>query len=378
MIGRVAVNSTLPYCLSAGTGLTAAGHERRLPQCKLRMDLKKRLQDALVQTYLFESELGTPGMSRVFFAQDLALHRKVVVKVLPPDLAASVNLKRFNREIRLAAKLQHPHIVPVLSAGVADGLPYYVMPFIEGESLGQKLAREGELSVPETVRILSDVLGALAHAHEHDVAHRDIKPDNILLTDDVAVVADFGVAKALSAAADPGSSLTSGGIALGTPAYMSPEQASGDPSTDHRTDIYAIGAMAYQMLSGEQVFTARSPQAMFAAHAVQRPEPIGSRCPALPSQLSELIMRSLEKRPDDRPQTAREMLAGINALAAPTDATIFSGKVPVIPMASKTSERRGLFMAVVGAVLLLLLASSSWYWYRSKQPVAVEAPAVAP
>ena len=340
------------------------------------MDLKKRLQDALVQTYLFETELGTPGMSRVFFAQDLALHRKVVVKVLPPDLAASVNLKRFNREIRLAAKLQHPHIVPVLSAGVADGLPYYVMPFIEGESLGQKLAREGELSVPETVRILSDVLGALAHAHEHDVAHRDIKPDNILLTDDVAVVADFGVAKALSAAADPGSSLTSGGIALGTPAYMSPEQASGDPATDHRTDIYAIGAMAYQMLSGEQVFTARSPQAMFAAHAVQRPEPIGSRCPALPSQLAELIMRSLEKRPDDRPQTAREMLAGINAMAAPTDATIFSGKVPVLSMTSKTSERRGLFMAVVGAVLLLLLASSSWYWYRSKQPVAVEAPPV--
>jgi serine/threonine protein kinase len=338
------------------------------------MDLKKRLQDALGQTYSFDRELGQPGMSRVFLAQDMTLGRKVVVKVLPPDLAASVNLKRFNREIRLAAKLQHPHIVPVLTAGVAAGLPYYVMPFIEGESLGQKLDREGEIPVPETIRILTDVLGALAHAHEHGVAHRDIKPDNILLTDDVAVVADFGVAKALSKAADPGSSLTSGGIALGTPAYMSPEQASGDPSTDHRTDIYAIGAMAYQMLSGNQVFTARSPRAVMAAHAAQVPEPIASRCPAVPSYLARLIMKSLEKLPTDRPQSAREMLADLNAMAAPNDATIFSGKIPVIPMTSKTSDRRGLFMAIVGAVLLLLLASSSWYWYRSKQPIPAEAP----
>lgn len=338
------------------------------------MDLTKRLQDALGQTYTFDRELGQPGMSRVFLAQDMALGRKVVVKVLPPDLAASVNLKRFNREIRLAAKLQHPHIVPVLTAGVAAGLPYYVMPFIEGESLGQKLDREGEISVPETIRILTDVLGALAHAHEHGVAHRDIKPDNILLTDDVAVVADFGVAKALSRAADPGSSLTSGGIALGTPAYMSPEQASGDPSTDHRTDIYAIGAMAYQMLSGDQVFIARSPRAMLAAHAIQLPDPIASRCPAVPSHLAKLIMQSLEKQPTDRPQSAREMLAELNAMAAPSDATIFSGKIPVIPMTSKTSDRRGLFMAIVGAVLLLVLASSSWYWYRSKQPVPAEAP----
>ena len=340
------------------------------------MDLKKRLQDGLGQTYFLDRELGQPGMSRVFLAQDVALGRKVVVKVLPPDLAASVNLKRFNREIRLAAKLQHPHIVPVLTAGVAGGLPYYVMPYIEGESLGQKLDRQGEISVPETIRILTDVLGALAHAHEHGVAHRDIKPDNILLTDDVAVVADFGVAKALSKAADPGSSLTSGGIALGTPAYMSPEQASGDPSTDHRTDIYAIGAMAYQMLSGNQVFVARSPRAIMAAHAAQMPDPIASRCPAVPSHLAELIMRSLEKQPTDRPQSAREMLANLSAMAAPSDATIFSGKIPVIPMTSKTSDRRGMFMAIVGAVLLLLLASSSWYWYRSKQPAPAEAPSL--
>lgn len=340
------------------------------------MDLKKRLQDGLGPTYFIDRELGEPGMSRVFLAQEVGLGRKVVVKVLPPDLAASVNLKRFDREIRVAAKLHHPHIVPVLSAGVAAGLPYYVMPFIEGESLGQKLEREGEISVPETIRILTDVLGALAHAHEHGVAHRDIKPDNILLTDDVAVVADFGVAKALRNSADPGSSLTSGGIALGTPAYMSPEQASGDPSTDHRTDIYAIGAMAYEMLSGNQVFTARSPRAVLAAHAIQQPDPIASRCPAAPPLLAALIMKSLAKAPSDRPQSAREMLADLNALAAPTDATIFSGKIPVLPMTSKTSERRGLVMAIVGAIVLLLLASSSWYWYKTKQPAAEPAPAV--
>jgi serine/threonine protein kinase len=342
----------------------------------MSIDLKTRLQDALGHTYIFDRELGTPGMSRVFLAEEMALRRKVVVKVLPADLAASVNLKRFNREIRLAAKLQQPHIVPVLSAGIAAGLPYYVMPFIEGESLGQKLAREGELSVPDTVRILSDVLSALAHAHEHGVVHRDIKPDNILLADNDAVVADFGIAKALSAAADPGSSLTSGGIALGTPAYMSPEQASGDPSTDHRTDIYAVGAMAYQMLTGEQVFAARSPQAMFAAHAVQIPEPISSRRPAVPSYLAELIMRSLEKQPTDRPQSAREMLAALDAMSTPSGGTIFSGKIPALPAASKASERRGLFMAILGAVVLLLLASSSWYWYKSKQPVPAETPSL--
>src|SRR5215210_3475188 len=207
MTDLVAVNSRLAYCF-ARTG-SPSGSRTACSDNVNKMNLKSRLQDALGQTYSFDRELGTPGMSRVFLAQDIALGRKVVVKVLPPDLAASVNLKRFDREIRLAAKLQHPHIVPVLTAGVAAGLPYYVMPFIEGESLGQKLDREGELSVPETVRILTDVLGALAHAHEHGVAHRDIKPDNILLTDDVAVVADFGVAKALSKAADPGSSLTS-------------------------------------------------------------------------------------------------------------------------------------------------------------------------
>jgi serine/threonine protein kinase/tetratricopeptide (TPR) repeat protein len=343
------------------------------------MDLKKHLQDVLGNTYFFERELGAAGMSRVFIAHDMALRRKVVVKVLPPELAASVNLERFNREIQFAATLQHPHIVPVLTAGVADGLPYYVMPFIEGESLGAKLKREGELSIQETIRILNDVLSALAYAHERGIIHRDIKPDNILLTGDHAVITDFGVAKGLSASA-PGLGLTSVGIAIGTPAYMSPEQAAGDPYTDHRADIYAVGAMAYEMLTGHQVFTARSPQAMFAAHAVERPEPIRSRRPTISPRLAELVMRALEKRPADRPQTAREMLADLDAAALPSGETIgpLASPAPTAPAKiSKASDRRGLFMAVAAALVLLSLASTSWYWYRGKQPSPPETPSLA-
>jgi serine/threonine protein kinase/tetratricopeptide (TPR) repeat protein len=349
------------------------------------MDLKKRLQDALGQSYFFDRELGAPGMSRVFLAHEMSLRRKVVVKVLPPDLAASVNLARFNREIQFAAKLQHPHIVPVLSAGVAGGLPYYAMPFIEGESLAERLTRVGELSVRETVRILRDVLSALAHAHKNGVIHRDIKPENVLLTGDDALVTDFGVAKALSAETDASSGLTSSGIAVGTPAYMSPEQASGDPSTDHRADIYAVGAMAYQMLTGYQVFTHRSPQAMFAAHAVERPEPIISRRPAVPAPLADLIMRALEKRPSDRPQSAREMLADLELAVAPSGETLVTSAAPSLaqklpptpPPPSKASDRRGLYMTIVGTVVLLSLASSTWYWYEHRQPASTETPSLA-
>src|SRR5256714_8854735 len=230
--------------------------------------LREQLQKSLGGSYTLERELGGGGMSRVFIAEDPSLGRKVVVKVLLPDLAATVNIERFRREIQLAARLQHPHIVPVLAAGVSDGLPYYTMPLIEGESLRSRLARSGELPVQEAAKILRDVLGALSYAHHHGIVHRDIKPDNVLLTGNHAVVADFGVAKALSASTSPGTSLTSLGVALGTPAYMSPEQATADPTTDHRADLYSVGAMAYEMLTGHQVFSARSPQAMLAAHAV--------------------------------------------------------------------------------------------------------------
>ena len=260
-------------------------------------------------------------MSRVFIAEETSLGRKVVVKVLPPDLAATVNVERFRREIQLAARLQHPHIVPVLAAGISNGLPYYTMPFVEGESLRARIARSGELPIQETTRILRDVLSALAYAHEHGVVHRDIKPDNVLLTGHHAVVADFGVAKALSASTNPGSSLTSQGVALGTPAYMSPEQAAADPATDYRTDLYAVGAMAYEMLTGHQVFSERSPQAMLAAHAVEKPEPVDKRRSAVPPALASLVMRSLEKHAADRPQSAEDMLVELEAAVTPSGAT---------------------------------------------------------
>ena len=300
-------------------------------------------------------------MSRVFLAEEVSLGRKVVIKVLPPDLAATVNVERFRREIQLAARLQHPHIVPVHAAGISDGLPYYTMPFIEGESLRARLARTGELPVQDAAKILRDVLSALSYAHEHGVIHRDIKPDNVLLTGNHAVVADFGVAKALSASTNPGSSLTSLGVALGTPAYMAPEQAAADPTADHRADLYGVGAMAYEMLTGQQVFSARSPQAMLAAHVTQRPEPIDVRRPSMPRELSSLIMRSLEKHAADRPQSAAEMLAELEAAVTPSGATT-PHIGAIAPRRAYPSSRRGTFMAVGSAIILLLLASSIAYW----------------
>ncbi len=336
-------------------------------------DLKEQLQRTLSGNYTLERELGGGGMSRVFVAEETSLGRKVVVKVLPPELAAAVNLERFRREIQVAARLSHPHIVPVLAAGSSDGLPYYTMPFIEGESLRARISRNGELPVHDAARILRDVLSALAYAHEHGVVHRDIKPDNVLLSGGHALVADFGVAKALSASTDPGSSLTSMGVALGTPAYMAPEQAVGDPSTDHRADLYAVGAVAYEMLTGYQVFSARSPQAMLAAHAAETPEPILKRRATVPPMLASLVMRALEKRPADRPQTASEMLSQLEAATTPSGAmTPHSGGI--LPHQPGNNSRRNL---VIGAAAVIALAVSGYGVSRIRGAGAAATPAPA-
>ncbi|MGH7702367.1 MAG: serine/threonine-protein kinase, partial [Gemmatimonadales bacterium] len=220
-------------------------------------------------------------MSHVFLAEETRLGRQVVIKVLPPEMGAGVNAERFEREIQLAARLQHPHIVPLLTAGASGDLLYYIMPFIAGESLRVKLAREGELPVIEAVRILREVVDALSYAHRNGVVHRDIKPDNVLLAEGHAVVTDFGVAKAVSASSGK-SSLTSLGVALGTPAYMAPEQAAADPHVDHRADIYALGALAYEMLTGRPPFIGTSPQAVLAAQVTQAPEPLAQHRAAVP------------------------------------------------------------------------------------------------
>src|ERR1044071_7443054 len=279
-------------------------------------DFRDQLQSALGDAYALEQELGGGGMSRVLVAHDKRFNIKVVVKVLTPELAAGVSASRFEREIPLVAALQQANIVPLLNAGETSGLPYYTMPFVDGLSLRARLARSGAMPVAEVVSVIRDVTRALAYAHDHGVVHRDIKPENILLSGDAAVVTDFGIAKALSAAKTdaPGGTLTQIGTSLGTPAYMSPEQASGDPATDHRTDFYALGCVAYEMLASESPFGGRPVHQLFAAHMTEPPAPIGPQRPACPPGLASLIMRCLEKDPARRPQTAREILQALDSV----------------------------------------------------------------
>src|SRR5690349_9453044 len=229
-------------------------------------ELLDHLQHALTSAYAIERELAGGGMSRVFVAEERALGRRVVVKVLSPDLAAGVSVERFRREIQLTARLQHPHIVPILSAGEMDGLPFYTMPFVEGESLRVRLVRAGAMAVADVVNILRDVARALDFAHAQGVIHRDIKPDNILLAGESATVTDFGIAKAIAAARiGDDDALTQLGMALGTPQYMAPEQIAADPDIDHRADLYSLGCVAYEMLAGEAPFARLAAAALFKA-----------------------------------------------------------------------------------------------------------------
>jgi serine/threonine protein kinase len=334
-------------------------------------DLQQQLQDTLGDAYILERELGGGGMSRVFLALESALGRRVVVKVLLPELAAGVSVDRFRREIQLAAQLQHPHIVPLLSAGEADGLPYFIMPFVTGESLRARVTREGELPIAETVRILRDVVSALVFAHSRGVVHRDIKPDNVLLSGGVAVVTDFGVAKAVCASAENAAvgDLTSLGIALGTPAYMAPEQATASPQTDHRADIYALGAMAYEMLTGSPPFSGRSPQAVLAAHVVEDAPPVELRRPAVPPMLANLVRECLAKRPADRPQAAADVMHALDAIATPTGGTVPT--TAVLPVKDKEGARSRAFPVVGALATLALLAVGAVLWLGRSPRTAV-------
>jgi serine/threonine-protein kinase len=280
-------------------------------------------------------------MSRVFLANEISLDRKIVIKVLPSELAGAVMLDRFRREIQLAAQLQHPHILPVFSAGEVDGLPYFTMPFVNGESLRKQLSEAGGFPISDTVRILREVASALAYAHRCGIVHRDIKPDNILLSHGSAMVMDFGVAKALHAALRPNdASLTSEGLVIGTPAYMSPEQASGDLELDHRSDIYALGVMAYEMLSGTTPFGGRSRHAMLAAHVVENPQPVAALRPDVPDLLGEIVMNCLQKEPSDRPQHSAELIAAL-------DSGNFSGDFSAETSAARRRARKEPSIAVL-------------------------------
>ena len=296
-------------------------------------------------------------MSRVFSATETALGRKVVVKVLPPELAQGVSVERFKREIQVAAQLQHPHIVPVLAAGEMNGLPYYTMPFVSGHSLRTRLAATGALPVTEVIGILRDVAKALACAHENGVIHRDIKPDNVLLSGGVAVVTDFGVAKALSAAkrAVPDGMLTEVGSSLGTPAYMAPEQAAADPAADHRADIYAFGVMGYEMLAGHPPFHGRTPQKLLAAQMSETPEPITSPRPDTPPLLAELLMRCLAKEADGRPQSAADLVRVLE--------TVTSGgghdAMPAILLGGRRKFTRALALYALAFVAAAILSKAA-------------------
>jgi eukaryotic-like serine/threonine-protein kinase len=291
--------------------------------------LRDQLQATLGTSYSIERELGGGGMSRVFAATETTLGRHVVIKVLPPELAHALSVERFRREIALAARLQHPHIVPLLTAGETQGLPYYTMPFVEGESLRGRLDRVGALPVADIVRILRDVTGALAYAHDQGVVHRDIKPENVLLTRQHALVADFGVAKALSAAVAGSNTLTATGIAIGTPDYIAPEQAAADPATDGRADLYSLGAMAYEMLTGTPPFPGRTLQSKLHAHATEPVPPVIEQRATTPPALAELVMRCLEKRPADRPQTADEVLLTLETVPVTSGSMARTTTVPI-------------------------------------------------
>jgi serine/threonine-protein kinase len=291
-------------------------------------------------------------MAHVFVAWEWALSRPVVIKVLLPQLAAEISLERFRREIMIAASLQHPHIVPVLTAGEVDGLPYFIMPFVEGESLRARLERGRGIETIDGLRLLREVASGLDCAHRRRIIHRDIKPGNVLMSHGSAIVTDFGLAKALHAGGVGEGKLTSQGMALGTPAYMSPEQAAASDDVDERSDLYSFGVLAYELFTGLPTFGDRTPRELLAAHINETPVPIRALRPTLSAPLAALIMRCLEKESERRPRSAGEIVETLDSLSAERRANAF-----VVP--SGGSNRRRAVRAVDAALGALLVAGAA-------------------
>jgi len=311
-----------------------------------------RLKTALSDRYTIERELGAGGMATVYLAHDLKHRRQVAIKVLRPELAATLGAERFVREIEIAARLSHPHILPLFDSGSAEEQPsarppdrlfallYYVMPYIEGESLRDRLDREGKLPVDEAIRLTDQVASALSYAHQRGVVHRDIKPENILLAGDQAIVADFGIARAVQAAG--GERLTGTGLAVGTPAYMSPEQAYGSEQLDATSDVYSLGCVVYEMVSGGAPFEGHTPQALLAKHAADTVPSLRTSDPEIPLFVERAVERALAKDPADRFPTASEFAAALT-----------SGIT--VPRVRTRHMRRGAVVGVAGAALLALV-----------------------
>jgi len=278
-------------------------------------DQRERLQAALAGHYTIDRELGHGGMAIVYLAHDVRHDRRVALKVLRPEIAAALGAERFLREIHIAAGLSHPNILPLYDSGDAGGVLYYVMPYVEGESLRDRLTREGPMPLGDALAIATETADALGHAHTHDVVHRDVKPENILLSGGHALVADFGIARAISAAG--GDQLTETGMLIGTPAYMSPEQATAQRAVDGRADIYALGCVLYEMLAGAPPFSGPSTQAVLARHALDPVPPLRTVRPELPQRLERTVLRALAKTPADRFPTAAELRAALLSADAP-------------------------------------------------------------
>src|SRR4051812_26063929 len=312
--------------------------------------ISDRLLAALGGSYTIERELTGGGMALVFMGEDHDLARKVVIKILPPELAATVSAERFRREILTVARLQHPHIVPILKAGEVDGLPYFVIPYVDGESIDVRLKRVGTMTVRETAGIMKDVARALAFAHERGVVHRDIKPGNVLLAAGSATVTDFGVAKALSSARRSGekgngNGLTNTGMSLGTILYMAPEQAAGDPDIDGRADIYSLGITAYEMLAGSAPFANLSPRQMLTARLTLPPPPLSASRKDVPPGLEKVIAQCLAIDPAERFQSAAAL---VDALEDPEAISGSFASTANIARHGKRVKR-----AVIGALALI-------------------------
>ena len=312
-------------------------------------ELLDRLKTALSDRYAIERELGAGGMATVYLAEDLKLHRKVALKVLRPELAAALGPERFLREIEIAAKLHHPHILALHDSGEADGFLYYVMPYVEGESLRDRLNREKQLPVEDALQIAREVADALGSAHRHDVIHRDIKPENILLEEGHAVVADFGIARAIHAAG--GERLTETGLAMGTPAYMSPEQAMGSQELDGRSDLYSLGCVLYEMLGSEPPFTGATVESIVHQHIAVEPRPVTELRPAVPAEVVAALSRVLSKAPADRFSPAAQFA---EALAKRESAAVVATPMPV----TRPTHRSWRLPALLGMVLVVVVGAA--------------------
>jgi len=323
-------------------------------------DLRNRVQEALGDAYRVERELGGGGMSRLFLAEESSLHRKVVIKLLPPQFASEVSVARFRQEIEVAANLQHPNILPVLAAGARDNLLYYVIPFVPGESLRHRLTREGPLPVADALQILREMADALAYAHGQGILHRDIKPENMLLEGRHAVLTDFGVARAL-AEAQSGERLTEAGLAVGTPGYMAPEQAAGERHIDARADVYALAVVGYEMLSGKSPFEGPTAQAVLVAHLTTTPKSLTAVRPDVPKAVSDAIAKGLAKNPAERLQTAAALRDALQP--APT---------------ATPPGRKALLAGALAVTVALALGLWRLFVGRSAGPLDADLVAVAP